>query len=175
MDGDDVMTGEGQGDSRTLELGFSEAGRASTDEPDEGVRVPTPAPAPTMSAEESAVLAVLAWHRGRAAAIGLDALALMSGLSERVVQEVVAQLIERHGQPIGSAVKKPMGYFVIETDAELAESLSQLVHRLTALARRIAALKRSTTPIVLQQLALDIGESPRLDAAGVGGVRRDAA
>ncbi len=112
-----------------------------------------------MTDEESALLAILRDHRGRAAAIGLDTLAISSGLSERSVQDVVAHLIERHGMPIGSAVKKPMGYFLIETEAELAESLSQLVHRLTALARRIAALKQSTTPIVLQQLALEIEEA----------------
>jgi len=106
------------------------------------------------------VLAELRRHRGRARAIGLDSIAIVTGLSERHVQQVVAALIEAHGLPIGSAVKKPMGYFLIETEDELAESLSQLTHRLTALARRIAALKHSTTPIVLQQLALEL-EPPK--------------
>ncbi|MDP1860248.1 MAG: hypothetical protein Q8K82_16340 [Gemmatimonadaceae bacterium] len=95
-------------------------------------------------------------HRGRGRAVGLEIVACVTGMSERLVQQIVARLIEQHGMPIGSAVKKPMGYFLIETEEELAESLSQLVHRLTALARRIAALKHSTMPIVLQQLALEI-------------------
>lgn len=111
---------------------------------------------PALSPDERAVLDVLTRHRGRAAAVGLELVAGMAGLSVRNVQDIVAHLIERHGFPIGSAVKKPMGYFVIETQDELAESLSQLVHRLTALARRIAALKRVTTPIVLQQLAIEM-------------------
>jgi hypothetical protein len=98
--------------------------------------------------------------RGRGAAIGLDALAAWTGLSERHVQQVVAALIEDHGLPIGSAVKRPMGYFLIETDEELRESLSQLTHRITALARRIASRQHSTLPIVLQQLALEL-ESPQ--------------
>lgn len=115
-----------------------------------------PATMPALSPDERAVLDVLLRHRGRAAAIGLDAVAGIAGISERTVQHVVAQLIEHHGHPIGSAVQHPMGYYLIETPDELAESLSQLVHRLTALARRIAALKQSTTPIVLKQLALDI-------------------
>ncbi len=117
----------------------------------------TPARATTspLTPDERAVLDVLVRHRGRAAAIGLDSVAGIAGVSERTVQHVVAQLIEHHGYPIGSAVAAPMGYYLIETPDELAESLSQLVHRLTALARRIAALKQSTTPIVLQQLALE--------------------
>lgn len=122
-----------------------------------------PATMPALSPDERAVLDVLLRHRGRAAAIGLDAVAGIAGISERTVQHVVAQLIEHHGHPIGSAVQHPMGYYLIETPDELAESLSQLVHRLTALARRIAALKQSTTPIVLQQLALEI--EPPTEAA----------
>lgn len=123
------------------------------------------------SEDERAVWAVIARHRGRAEAVGLDAVAAMVGISERHVQFAISSLIEQRGLPIGSAVKKPMGYFVIETDAELAESLSQLTHRIVALARRVAALKQSTLPVVLQQLALelDTGTSPRLGAAGVGG------
>lgn len=113
----------------------------------------------TVRPDEQAVLDVLQRHRGRAQAIGLDVLAACAGISERDVQSAVALLIEQHSIPIGSAVKKPMGYFLIETEDELAESLSQLTHRITALARRIAALKQSTTPIVLHQLALEIEET----------------
>lgn len=155
------MTGQdaAQGDSGTLELGFSEAaGRASTDAPAEGVRVPTPAPVPTsdLSDEDRAVLDVIRGHRGRARAIGLETVAYIAGVNERTVQDSIARLIEQHQMPIGSAVKKPMGYYLIETEEELAESLSQLTHRITALARRIAALKQSTTPIVLKQMALEL-------------------
>lgn len=111
---------------------------------------------PPLSSDELAVFAEVRRHRGRARAVGLEIVAGLTGLSERKVQELVARLIEQHGVPIGSAVKHPMGYFLIETEEELAESLSQLVHRITALARRIAALKHSTLPIVLRQLALDL-------------------
>lgn len=109
-----------------------------------------------LTPDETTVLTELRRHRGRVRAVGLEIVAGVTGLSERKVQEVVVRLIEQHGLPIGSAVKKPMGYFLIETQDELDESLSQLLHRLTALARRIAALKHSTTPLVLQQLALEI-------------------
>lgn len=122
-----------------------------------------PATMPALTPDERAVLDVLVRHRGREAAIGLDAVAGIAGISERTVQDIVVHLIERHHHPIGSAVKHPMGYYLIQTPDELAESLSQLVHRLTALARRIAALKQSTTPIVLRQLALEI--EPPTEAA----------
>lgn len=122
--------------------------------------IPSPATMPDFTEDERAVLYVLGYHRGRASAIGLDSVAGIAGISERTAQHVIAHLIEDHGQPIGSAVKKPMGYFLIETEEELAESLSQLVHRITALARRCAALKQSTTPLILKQLALEI-EQPQ--------------
>lgn len=108
--------------------------------------------------DAQAVARVLAKYRGRANAVGLDTVAALTGMTERQVQTAVAELIESHGMPIGSAVKKPMGYFLIETEDELVESLSQLTHRITALARRIAALKQSTTPLVLQQLAIELTE-----------------
>lgn len=111
-----------------------------------------------LTSEERAVWAVMTRHRGRLNTIGLDALALAADVPERCVQHVIAHLIERHHLPIGSAVKKPMGYFVIETDDELAESVTQLTHRLTALARRIAALKKSSTPKILQQMAMEFTE-----------------
>lgn len=111
-----------------------------------------------LSPEEQAVWRVLDRHRGRGQAVGLDAVAAMIGHSERVVQHAIAALIEQHGRPIGSAVKKPTGYFVIETEDELIESVSQLTHRITALARRVAALQRSTTPLILQQLVLELEE-----------------
>lgn len=111
---------------------------------------------PVLSADLRAVWTVLARHRGRQQAVGLDVVAIAADLSERRVQQAIAALIEEHGRPIGSACTRPMGYFVIETEEELAESLSQLTHRITALARRVAALRQSTTPLVLQQLALDM-------------------
>ncbi len=148
-----------QGDSRTLELGFTEAAPALTGAESRGVPVLTPAPAslPDLTNEERAVYGELYRRgRGRANAIGLDVLAALAGIGERVVQHVIAHLIERHQLPIGSAVKRPMGYFLIETEDERAEALAQLAHRLTALARRIAALKASTTPIVLKQMAIEL-------------------
>jgi hypothetical protein len=147
-----------------------------------------PSPAADLSPEERAVWAELRRHAGRPEAIGLDVLAGISGVAERTVQDVVAHLIERHGFPIGSAVTKPMGYFVIQTEAELSEAVGQLAARLSALARRIAALKKSTTPLVLNQLAIELGEAavsaaagqageigdtPRLGAAGDGRVKTE--
>lgn len=111
-----------------------------------------------LTPDEQAVWTVLARHRGRASAIGLDVVAAIADLSERRVQQSIAALIEVHGRPIGSACTRPMGYFLIETDAELIESVSQLTHRVRALVRRIAALQKSTGPLVLQQLALELTE-----------------
>ena len=84
------------------------------------------APATTLTPDEQAVLAELRRHRGRACAIGLDTLAILTSISERHVQQLVASLIEAHGLPIGSAVKKgtPVG---IAPDSPRTTSSSKTV------------------------------------------------
>ncbi len=111
-----------------------------------------------MTREEEAVWKVLAIHRGRKDAVKLSTVAFLTDLTERDVQFAVSALIETHGLSIGSSCQRPTGYYIIETPEELEQSLGQLSHRITALAKRIAALKKSTLPLVLNQLAIELEE-----------------
>lgn len=111
-----------------------------------------------MTPEESLVWSIIHTHRGRGAVISAEQLAEQTGLSSRTVRLHISTLVETYGLPIGSAVKAPTGYFVICNEEDFNESVGQLAHRITALAKRIAALKKSTLPVVLNQLAMELGE-----------------
>lgn len=109
-----------------------------------------------LSADEERVLDVLRLHRGRAAAIHKEALAEAVGLEVRRVRIVIAHLIERHNQPIGSASQVPAGYFLIETAQEAEQAAQELKARIIQLAKRLAKLKRNTPADCLDQLRIDL-------------------
>lgn len=117
-----------------------------------------------LSADETAVLAALARHRGRAQAINKEALAFEVGLSERMVRRAIVHLIKRHGQPIGCTSHQPGGYFLIETAEEQREAEDELAHRITSLAIRLARLKKNTPAQILDQLRLALDEGVPTDA-----------
>lgn len=106
--------------------------------------------------DERTVLGVLRAHRGRAAAIHKESLAAQAGLSVRHSRQVIAHLIERHGQPIGSASRFPAGYFVVETAEEAAQAAQELRSRIVRLAMRLARLQRNTPADCLAQLRLEL-------------------
>lgn len=111
-----------------------------------------------LTPRELLVLDALAPHRGRAAAIHKEALAEMVGMEVRKVRIVIAHLIERHNQPIGSASQAPAGYFLIETAEEAEQAAQELKARIIQLAKRLAKLKQNTPADCLDQLRIDLQE-----------------
>lgn len=109
-----------------------------------------------LSPGEGRVLDTLSRHRGRAAAIHKEVLAEMVGMEVRQVRVVIAHLIERHNQPIGSASQAPAGYFLIETAQEAEQAAQELTARIIQLAKRLAKLKRNTPADCLDQLRIDL-------------------
>ena len=114
------------------------------------------APSIDLSPGERRVLETLQRHRGRAAAIHKEALAATVWLEVRQVRIMIAHLIERHNQPIGSASQSPAGYFLIETAQEAEQAAQELKARIIQLAKRLAKLKRNTPADCLDQLRLDL-------------------
>lgn len=111
-----------------------------------------------LSPSELRVLETLQRHRGRARAIHKEALAEMVEMDVRQVRIVIAHLIERHNQPIGSASQSPAGYFLIETAQEAEQAAQELQARIIQLAKRLAKLKRNTPADCLDQLRIDLQE-----------------
>lgn len=109
-----------------------------------------------LSADEARVLEALQAHRGRAHAIHKEALSRETGCEVRHLRSVIAHLIERHNQPIGSASQVPAGYFLIETAQEAEQAAQELKARIIQLAKRLAKLKRNTPADCLDQLRIDL-------------------
>lgn len=109
-----------------------------------------------LSADETRVLEVLQLHRGRARAIHKEMLSRETGCEVRHLRSVIAHLIERHNQPIGSASQSPAGYFLIETAQEAEQATQELQARIIQLAKRLAKLKRNTPADCLDQLRIDL-------------------
>ncbi|MBM4395621.1 MAG: hypothetical protein FJ087_08020 [Deltaproteobacteria bacterium] len=97
------------------------------------------APVGQLSPEEGEVLVRLSLHRGRAEAIGLAELARLTDLEPRRVQQVVKHLVELHQVPIGTATRRPCGYYIIESDRERRETRDSHVRRALSTLRRARA------------------------------------
>lgn len=84
----------------------------------------------------------LCLRRGRADARPIHALAAMTGLPRRAVEQAIEEL--RHqGEPVCSATSWPMGVYLAATPAELAESVGALRRRALHQLLTVRALKRT--------------------------------
>lgn len=104
----------------------------------------------SLDSEELAVARVLRW--GRARAIQIPELAAAADLPPRRTQEVVQRLILRHHWPIGTAMAAPFGNYLIDSAAELEETIKLLRERGISSLVRAAALNRSSLQEYLAHL-----------------------
>jgi len=103
------------------------------------------------------VLTQLAPHRGRAQAVSMPALAACCGLSTRVLQAVVHDLI-LDGHLICSGT---CGYWLPENDAEVQATVRNLRARAMSCLQRVAAIEQISLRQVVAQMELDYaGEFP---------------
>jgi hypothetical protein len=91
-----------------------------------------------MTPDEAAVLPLL--PRGRANAISMRALSSRSGVPPRKVQEAVVGLIAR-GVPIGSVTRAPAGFFICETEEDVAVAARHLRSKAMAVLVRLRAFR----------------------------------
>lgn len=83
---------------------------------------------------------LLCLRYGRSDARPIDALAAMTGLPRRAVEQAIEEL-RRSGEPICSATSWPRGVYLAATPAELAESNRALRRRLVSQYRTLRALQ----------------------------------
>lgn len=115
-----------------------------------------------LSEEQRLLLSVLVRCHGQANAKPVPELANLAGLSPRRAQDVVKELIEEWGIPIGSAYVPPhAGWYVCATEPERRENYDALGRRaLSILKRRKAFNPRHNTVlnvIFAGQLPLPLG------------------
>ena len=102
--------------------------------------------------EEETILATL--RHGRGNALSMKFVAESAGLNSRSLQAIIHHLIVHHGKAIGSTSKAPAGYYLIETEAELAEATKHLESRALSVLHRMASLKKVGFAELLKQMSL---------------------
>lgn len=94
---------------------------------------------PEMSPKELKVWSVLVLRKGRGLAIKSADLSARTGINDRDIRSTIKYLIERHGKPIGSATKKPCGYYIIKDEQEMKEVQRSLTNRAISTLKRAKA------------------------------------
>lgn len=94
-----------------------------------------------LSEREQLILECLpAGHRN---AIGKRELALLAGMSEREVREIIYSLVVNRGVPVGSCTEPHNGgYFLIQDEEDLEVATRHLKPRAAAIFRRARALEK---------------------------------
>lgn len=95
-----------------------------------------------LSHDQGVVLSVLRGRQGRDQAISVHDVAIRAGLSSRRTQEVVKELVEDHGVPIGSTSSstRPGWYLVVSEDERQANFVS-LQERALSIMKRARAFQ----------------------------------
>jgi hypothetical protein len=106
------------------------------------------------SDEERAVARALRW--GRAGARQIRAIAADAGVGSRRAQEIVDHLIHTHRWPIGTSMSEPFGNYLIDSPADLEQTVELLRARGISNLARAAALKRMTVGEYLRAIQSDL-------------------
>ena len=100
------------------------------------------------------LLNLLSQHQGRENGIGVYALAMEAGISERQVRKLVSQL-RREGTAI--CAKPKTGYYLAVTPDELRESCAFLHARALHSLQLASRIQNVALPDLLGQLMLNVG------------------
>ncbi|HEX8276066.1 MAG TPA: hypothetical protein VF615_25740 [Longimicrobiaceae bacterium] len=119
-------------------------------------------PADLCSDEERAVAAALRW--GSAAARQVPEIAAAAGLPARRVQTIIKHLVDDHGWPVGTSMSAPFGNYLIDSAAELDQTVELLRTRGISILARAAALNRTSLRRFLEKVQADLDlEAPSHD------------
>jgi hypothetical protein len=107
-----------------------------------------------LTVDEMRVLAIL--PRGAENAVSMPTLAGAMNMSTRQLQDLIAHLIESHGQLICSACGKNHGYYMPASEEEYRTGVRQLKNRIISLAKRMRALDRTAYEQIFGQGELEL-------------------
>ncbi len=94
------------------------------------------------SATERRIFDLIAPYRGHRNAIALDTLRRITGLTERTIKGAVAELVVTHRVLIGANRQTPIGYFIIESEADRAAASEPLKSQIIQMLRRLRVLNK---------------------------------
>jgi hypothetical protein len=108
------------------------------------------------SDDERTVACVLQWGRG--GAMQVTDIARRTGIPSRRVQELIEHLIRAHELPIGTAMRRPFGNYLIDKPQDLEETVALLRTRGISHLARAASLKRMSLKRYLAEVQLELEE-----------------
>ena len=110
----------------------------------------------SLSEDERTVLRALRW--GRAGAVTIAGLEAVTGIGGRKVQEIVRTLREDHAVPIGTAMGRPFGNYLIDDPKELAEVFALFRARGLSNLKQAAALRGQSLRRYLAEVQTELGD-----------------
>lgn len=93
---------------------------------------------------EMRIYSLLREHHGYRNPLSIKTLKSITGLSERVIKDVVHELIVTHKQRIGALRGEHPGYFMIETADDLDVAVKPYEGQILAMLRRLRVLQGKT-------------------------------
>ena len=109
-----------------------------------------------MDSDELSVYGIIRVRAGRERAVSVEEISRLSGVAPRQVRDIVKGLIERHRVRIGSALKKPAGYYMIETREEAEQNELTLRRLGLSVLSRAAAIRKLTVREYVRQLQTEL-------------------
>ena len=101
-----------------------------------------PRPGIPFRANEVRIYDLIAPHHGYKEAMPLDAIHRITGMSERTIKGIISELIITHGILIGASRHEPIGYFMIESDADRAVASEPLKAQIIQMLRRLKVINK---------------------------------
>ena len=106
------------------------------------------------SDEERRVARVLRW--GRESAQQVPTISELTEIPARKVQEIIEHLIHEHALPIGTAMSRPFGNYLIDSADDLQQTVGLLHTRGISNLARAAALRKMSLRRYLAEIQLEL-------------------
>lgn len=108
------------------------------------------------SDEERLVASLLRW--GREGAMQISEISELAGIPARRVQELIEHLIHEHQVPVGTAMSRPFGNYLIDDPEDLAATDALLRMRGISNLKRAAALRQMSFRRYLAEVQLELDQ-----------------
>jgi len=117
---------------------------------------------PVKTKAESAILAIIMIHEGKANAITAGSIGAEVGLSGREVRKLINRLRTVFYEKIGSSTGGPAGFYMCATEEELAEVCDWLMKFALRNIITVGKLRRIRTDDLVNQISLDFNFDAKL-------------
>jgi predicted transcriptional regulator of viral defense system len=111
----------------------------------------------SMDSDSLMVLGIIKRHGGKERAVSVERISAETKVAPRQVREIVKGLIEKHRVRIGSSLRSPNGYYMIQTPEEAEENEKTLRRLGISILVRAAVLRGLEIEEYLRKVQREIG------------------